>query len=55
MPMNGRTDSQEWCDDCEGARARVVWSPLMRVRGLTLSPAEFGHALENCPLANEIF
>lgn len=33
MPMNGRTDSQEWCDDCE----------------------EFGHALENCPLANEIF
>ncbi|BGP56477.1 hypothetical protein JCM8202v2_004097 [Rhodotorula sphaerocarpa] len=33
VPMGGRSDSQQWCDDCE----------------------EFGHSLENCPLASEMF
>jgi len=43
----------DYCDDCEGAfsahcTAHSMWADLSRI-------AEYGHALEDCPLASEIF
>jgi len=51
---DGGAEAQEWCDDCEGKSLAIDLSDSF-ADSIEWKPLEFGHSLENCPLAAEIF